>query len=345
MKSLFLFNDNKVGKSQRNIGLEILRMFLCFRIILLHYYSGKKKFIIKLKKNQVSTFFFISFYFLFPIISKRNTRKMKLRLERLFLPYIIYPNIVWIINNLMFLVIKFNRFNRLLTLNELILNLLVGKGIFGIGVLWFHFNLIIFSIIFFIASFLLENNFLTIFQILSSLSYIIQYSKINYIFFKSYTINIWMSIGNLLETFPIAIAAFSFASSNLLITFLHYRKKCLFFCSFFLYLITNYNVFSNLLGHSSPGIIKVVYSFCLFNIFYLLPFEILNDKILYFINQITKFTQGIYCLHFLIQYYLIDKFDKKGTFNDCIILYLISYLLSFLGFKIFSETKLKYLFS
>ena len=104
MKSLFLFNDNKVGKSQRNIGLEILRMFLCFRIILLHYYSGKKKFIIKLKKNQVSTFFFISFYFLFPIISKRNTRTMKLRLERLFLPYIIYPNIVWIINNLMFLV-------------------------------------------------------------------------------------------------------------------------------------------------------------------------------------------------------------------------------------------------
>ena len=270
---------------------------------------------------------------------------MKLRLERLIIPFIIYPIVVWIMNNLMFLVIKFNRFKRLLTLNELILNLITGKGIFGIGILWFHFNLIIFSIFFFLASFLLKNNFLVVFQILSSLSYIIQYSKINYKFFRSYTVNIWMSIGNLIETFPIAIVGFSLASSNILTTFLNNRKKCLFFFSFFRYLIMNYDVFSNLAGFSSPGIIKTVYSFFLFNIFYLVPLEILNDKILYFITQITKFTQGIYCLHFLILYYLKVIFNKKGSLCDCIILYIISYLFSFIGFKIFSKTKLKYLFS
>ena len=265
-------------------------------------------------------FFFISFYFLYPIISKGNSEKMKLRLERLFIPFIIYPISVWIINNFMFLVLKYNRFNRLLTLHELILNLLVGKGIFGIGVLWFHFNLIFLSIFFFITSFLFENYFLIIFQILSSFSYIIQYSKLNYRFFQSYTVNIWMSIGNLIETFPISIAAFSFSSSNILSAFSNSRKKSLFFFLFFRYLIINYDVFSNLSGHSSPGIIKTVYAFCSFCIFYLLPLNFFNDKILYFIKQFTKFTQGIYCLHFLIQYYFKFKFGKKGSFSDCIIL-------------------------
>ena len=347
MKSKCEFNTNKTDKTQRNLGLEILRVFLCFRIILLHYYSGKNEYIIKLKNSRthVSCFFFISFYFLYPIISKGNSEKMKLRLERLFIPFIIYPISVWIINNFMFLVLKYNRFNRLLTLHELILNLLVGKGIFGIGVLWFHFNLIFLSIFFFITSFLFENYFLIIFQILSSFSYIIQYSKLNYRFFQSYTVNIWMSIGNLIETFPISIAAFSFSSSNILSAFSNSRKKSLFFFLFFRYLIINYDVFSNLSGHSSPGIIKTVYAFCSFCIFYLLPLNFFNDKILYFIKQITKFTQGIYCLHFLIQYYFKFKFGKKGSFSDCIILYIISYLLSFIGFKIFSKTKLKYLFS
>jgi hypothetical protein len=347
MESINLVNANKIAKAQRNLGIEILRMFLCFRIIILHYYSGKTKYILRLKnsRTQVSCFFFISFYFLYPTISKRNIQKIKLRLERLIIPFIIYPIVVWIMNNLMFLVIKYNRFNRLLTLNELILNLITGKGIFGIGILWFHFNLIIFSIFFFLASFLLENNFLIVFQILSSFSYIIQYEKINYRFFRGYTVNIWMSVGNLIETFPIALAGFSLASSNILKTFLNNRKKCLFFFSFFRYLIMNYDVFSNLSGNSSPGIIKIAYSFFLFNIFCLLPFEILNDKILCFITQITKFTQGIYCLHFLILYYLKVFFNKKGSFCDCIMLYIIAYLLSFIGFKIFSKTKLKYLFS
>ena len=269
MKSKYEFNTINDGRAQRNLGIEILRMVLCFRIILLHYYSGNNKYIINLKNNRthVSCFFFISFYYLYPIISKRNSEKMKLRLERLLIPFIIYPISVWIINNFMFLVSKFNRFNRLLTLYELILNLLVGKGIFGIGVLWFHFNLIFLSIFFFISSFLFENYFLIIFQILASFSYIIQYSQLNYRFFKSYTVNIWMSIGNLIETFPISIAAFSFSSSNIISIFSNNRIKSLSFFLFFLYLITNYEVFSNIKGHSSPGIIKTVYAFCSFCIF------------------------------------------------------------------------------
>ena len=224
---------NKIAKkkiiSKRIIGIEILRMFLCFRIILLHYYSGNNRYILKMKSNrfQVSTFFFISFYFLYPIISQINFVKLKLRLERLLIPYIIYPIIVWIINNLMFLITKFNRFNRLLTINELKLNLIIGRGIFGIGVLWFHFNLLIFTLLFFISSFYMKGYFLMIFQILSSVSYIIQYSRNNYNFFQQFNYNISLSVGSLIETFPIAIFAFSLASINIFKIFLKNRLKYL----------------------------------------------------------------------------------------------------------------------
>jgi fucose 4-O-acetylase-like acetyltransferase len=332
---------------KRILGIEILRMFLCFRIVLLHYYSSDNKYILKLKKNhfQVPCFFFISFYFLYPIISETNFKKFKLRLERLLIPYIIYPIMVWIISNLMFLIFKFNRFNRLLTLRELILNLLVGKGIFGIGVLWFHFNLIILTALFFIFAYFLKADFLLIFQVISSISLIIQYSEINYNFFKQYKINISMPIGNLMETLTIAIFAFSSYSNNTFKLLLKDRKKNIFFSCFFLHLIYKYEIFSTLYGYSSTGIKQNISSFLLFSVFILIPFEKLNSKLIIFIHQITKYTQGIYCLHFLIQYYLKLKFDKNGSFIGVIVLYAISYFFSFIGFKTFYKTKLKFLFS
>lgn len=347
MELTYANGEKKIKKPMRNLGIELLRMFLCFRIVLLHYYSSKNKFIRSLKRNrfQVSCFFFISFYFLYPTISSVNNKKLKIRLERLLIPYIIYPFAIWIINNIMFFVFKFNRYNRILTLNDLKTQIIVGRGIYGIAVLWFHFNLILFTLFFFIFSFILKNYFLAVFQIMALIAYILQYNGFNYKFFKKYTENIWMSVGNLAETFPIAISAFSIASINIKPILLNNCKK-VFFCSmFFLYFISNYNIFSNIKGFSSTGIKQIFTSLFLFIAFSLIPFDILNSKILLIINQITRYTQGIYCLHFLFQYYLKLNFDKNGSFIGCIYLYLISYFVSSIGFNIFSKTKLKFLFS
>ena len=99
MKFICEGREEENNTSKRIIGIEILRMHLCFRIVLIHYYSSNNKYINILTKHrfQVPCFFFISFYFLYPIISRRKISKMKLRLERLIIPYIIYPIVVWII--------------------------------------------------------------------------------------------------------------------------------------------------------------------------------------------------------------------------------------------------------
>jgi hypothetical protein len=271
---------------------------------------------------------------------------MKLRLERLLIPYIIFPIIVWIINNVIFFIFKFNRFNRFLTINQLKIQLIVARGIVGMGALWFIFNLLVFTFIFFISSILLKKKFLFYFQIISLISYIIQYRGINFRFFSQYTSKIWMSVGNLIETLPIAIFAFSLSSNNMILIFSknENKKRTCFFCSFFFYLLSNYNIFEQLTGYASPGIKPIIISFFLFTIFYTFPFENINSKILYFISYITKYTQGIYCLHCLFLLYMRRYFEKKGTFVGTNVLYIICYFTSFIGFKIFAKTKLKYLF-
>ena len=264
-----IINIKKNTLNQRNLGIEILRMFLCFRIVLLHYYSSNNQFILKIKSNtyQVSTFFFISFYFFYPIIYKRNVGKFILRLERLLVPYALHPIINWNINNIMFLIFKFNRYKRILTLKDLKKQIIVGRGIFGVAVLWFHFNLILFTIFYFICSYLFKDYFLLFFQIISTICYLIQYSEINYYFFIKYTEIIYMSIGNLIETLPISIGAFSLVSINIYQIILKNRTKWLFFSFIFLYLISYYNIFSRIKGFSSCGFKYIFISFFSFTFF------------------------------------------------------------------------------
>ena len=103
---------------------------------------------------HVPSFFFISFYFIFPIIRSKNTNKMILRLERLLIPYLFWPLITYAINNLLFLYFKRARFNRLLSLYELFEQLITGRIFFG--QFWFLSNLLLITIFIFILSFFLK---------------------------------------------------------------------------------------------------------------------------------------------------------------------------------------------
>ena len=229
-------------------------------------------------------------------------------------------------------------------LKELNIHLIVARGIEGMGALWFIFNLLILTFIFFITSFLFKKQFLFTFQIMSLFSYIIQYTGINFRFFRQYTSKIWMSVGNLVETLPIAIGAFSFSSNNLFLLLKKRNPKIVYFCVFFFFLTSNFHVFAFLNGQASPGLKPLFNSILLFTIFYVLPFENLSSKILDIINIITKYTQGIYCLHSVSLLYMNKFIDKKRTFIGSIFLYILTYFISFIGFKLSEKTKLKYLF-
>ena len=176
-----MIQENKSKSTERNIGLEILRMILCFWVLLFHCIHHSNNFILNIilqKKFHVPCFFFLSFYYFFPIIKDRNSNKMKLKLERLFIPYLIWPLFIWCFNNLLYLTIEKNRFGRMISFKELKLQIITGRMFFI--QLWFIFNLLILSIFFFIISFLYGYIFMLILNLVSIICYLIQHFGDNY---------------------------------------------------------------------------------------------------------------------------------------------------------------------
>ena len=339
---------------ERNYGLEILRLLLCYWVVLFHCLS-KTDFdfikVIKKKKFHVPCFFFISFFFLFPVIKGKNIKKMALRLERLLIPYIIWPINIWVFNNVLYCFLKLSRFRKLLSFNKLLKQLIIGR-IF-LGQFWFLFNLLFFTVMFFILSFYLKyNNFLIFIRIVAIFSYYLQYSKYNYIFFDKYSYCISHTIGHFVESFPIAATAFTLSQSNFLPSIIverNSRKIIMIYCFISLFFIFKYGIFMNIQKYSHTysynGVDKNIFSLFIFIGFYLIPFDkCKSKKIKIIIKLITNYTQGIYCIHLIVAHYLIRMFHVKHTVFGCTIIYIISYFISFFGTKLSANTKIKFLF-
>ena len=88
-------------------------------------------------------------------------------------------------------------------------------------------------------------------------------------------------------------------------------------------------------------------SICIFISFAMFPSEKIKNKIIIkVIKQIISYTPGITFIHIILANYISKYiiFIKKKTVLGCVIIYLISYLISFIGSLIFGKTKLRHLF-
>lgn len=334
-------------KNKQNLGIQFLRTVLCFWVVCFHCCNSNNIiFHIILKRTfHVPTFIVISFYFLLKNLIERDINKINRRFERLLIPYIIWPCIIWFLNNFIYICIKNNRFHRLLTLYDLIIQIIVGRKYFS--VFWFQFSIIFLSVFFFIISFLFKKQFLFILQIIGILSYILQYSGWNYYYFSGYNSSIRLSIGYFSEIIPIAISGLTLSKFNIIEKISNNSNKAIFFNLVIIYFLFRYEIFVNINGFTYRGIISNFGSIFLFLFFSVLPFNHLkNNTFILIIRQITSFTMGIYCLHELVRDYLqkIITLVKDKDIKGCIIIYLVSYFLSFICYHIVKKSKLKYLF-
>lgn len=73
----------------------------------------------------------------------------------------------------------------------------------------------------------------------------------------------------------------------------------------------------------------------------MLPFDNLNIKYLSFIEFISKYTLGIYCMHRLVARFVNEAFVKigleKSSFLSCVLIYILSFVISLIIFKIPSK--------
>ena len=176
-----------------------------------------------------------------------------------------------------------------------------------------------------------------------------QYSGINKKFFECLSGAKSQTLGRLNEMASFATSGFTLASLGIIKSIQQIKIKTLIFCVLIFVSLEKYPIFSKLSGGIAyPGIALNIRSICLVFIFSLFPSEKLTKtKISNIIIYITNYTAGQYYLHVsVINYFkIIFKPIKDGTLFGCFIIYIICYLICFIGIKFVGKTKLKYLFS
>ena len=336
----FKSNNNIYSKTSVNLGIEILRMILCFWVITFHFAGNKNKKNYKILNTyyHVPTFMIISFYLSFKLFSPLNILKIKQRISRLLLPYIMIPILKIIILILFFhYKISFKLF-----INKILIGLLLQyiTGYRTYVILWFIQQLIFLTIFLLILIIIFNKNSFFILHFIQLFAYYLQYNEINYKIFYRYQKHL-RATSHIIEMTPIAISGLILANIEILKKLSNHKIKSIFFCFFYLFLIYNYKVFGDFKGFPYSGIKNNAAGILLFISFSLIPFEKNKKKLLFvIIRQLTRYTGGIYYFHGII-----GLFIKKKNFLNCFIIYIISYIICMVGTKIFSKNIIKYLFN
>ena len=329
-----------------NFGLGFLKMILAFKVIVSHCYnynSATNKLLsltVVKRKIHVPSFFIMSFYYILNVLMQLNFKLLYKRIVRLSIPYLGWPIIIYIINN----AIICHIFNfRKISFADLKSQLLWGNNY--IIQLWFQWDLIFITILFFIIIFIFGKHHLFIFHLLAIVAYFFQYSGYN---LKFYLYCRKECLGRFIEMIPYAVTGFTLAFFKMFDYLNKNRKKTLILSSLIFIFVGKYEVFKKVKGVVYSGLEFNVRAVSLVFFFSVFPSEYLqNKKLINIIRQITNFTAGIFYLHYTVYIYLKNyiQFIKNGTFLGCVFIYLISYLISFFSLKFAGKTIFKNLFS
>jgi fucose 4-O-acetylase-like acetyltransferase len=343
--------DKLADRQKINLeGIQILRMLLSLWIVLIHCCNIRNKILNKLLRDKgfhVPIFLIISFYFFYDKLYLRSINKIKLRFERLLIPYMIYPIIIIILNHIFFVKNNIKYPYRQLFF-YFIKQLIFGMGIHGI--FWFQFFVIFLSVLFLIIAFIFKKNFLVILKLILIICYLLQYSGLVFEYFKKFKEKPNRYFGSIVEIIPYTVTGLIFASYNLInkinkMNKIKEKKKIIFDCIIILYFIEKYDIIRSNRGFRYPGIALNLGSICLIICFSFITFKRTN-KFLFIIKYISNYTGGVYYLHEIVKDNLKNKFSfiAKKTMLAGFAIYIICYLICFIGMMIFGRTKLKNLF-
>ena len=311
-------NDNK----KINYSLELLRLILSFWVVVHHTY----RYLYLFRKGlfPVPTFLIISFYFYYNTLIKKDIIKIKQRFQRILIPYIIWPILLFIFNNILLKLTKFSLYNRKLLLIDLAIQFIIGRRYHPI--FYYQFILIFLTIIFTLISFLFNKSCIFIFQVLLIVAYIFQYSYLNLYIFKRNSYNIKYSLGLIFEFLPCVVMGVILRHLDISVKLKQFKSLTIIYIGIILFVSLKFDIFANIKGYFYPGVLYNIGGNCIFILFSLLSFQ--NKVLIFLLKIITKFTGGIYYIHLLCFDILKRKFFfiKHTTFRGSITIYLICFI-------------------
>lgn len=306
---------------KENVGICISKLILAFLVIVCHFYTGNRGFLIYISRLAVPCFSFFSFYLTASIYEKMSLEKMVRRIYRLWLPMMIWGGVY-------FAIAKF-----------------IWKESFGINVLfwqcaigyseanksfWFLSNQIILTLLMWIIfKFSKKENVVEVLLISVTFCMFAQYSGANAVFFE--TLNKYVYIcpsvfARIVHIFPFAVLGVLF---NTVEGKIHHRKLWSIVALCMVYIIFTFD-FPAVVENTSYAGYKTLLGATVFSVaFILLPLR--QNKYIIFLS---KYTFGIYCVHMLVgtgmEKLMMIMQVNCNSFLLCIIIFLLSLLLSFL---------------
>jgi len=325
-----------------NIGINILRMWMAFEVILLHRCSWKGydgfffQFLKRCELFSVPVFMILAFYFSGKAIVDKH-ENIKDRLIRIIIPQIGWAIICWTIHLFEDIVLAHKLQHNFM---DLIIAILTGSRANVNPSTWFQMVLLLLTLIYFVIFKLFKKETAWIITYLTFIfALLVQMNGQYYYFFTNTTNELENTIGRIFEIMPFAATGLFFYHIDIIN--LLKKKRYLYFGIFLcLFIIGFYIPFPTFEGFFA-GLYTIYMGICLFIIFALLPLEDVSDNTRNIILNITKYTLGIYCAHRLV-YGILDVIYEIlhisiGSFEKCVILYIACYIMSFIMSKLYMK--------
>ncbi len=308
-----------------DLNLALLRMLMCFGVILAHCWNQKgydSIIFAPFKEIQIlaaPVFMVLAFYFSASLYTSHKKSKLNHRMIRLLIPHIGWALIYWII----FFLIEQT------PITELFWQIFTGSSTVLNPTMWFQVVLIIYTLLFwFLFDHLDEKSASIIIITLSLLCFILEFSGFNYSLFRELRFELKYTFGRLVELFPYAALGYLLKRFEVLKSLKKYRYPVL-IISFLLLPLPYLVEFPTCKGLGYAGIIILYWAILMIVFFEMLPFEKLSTPFKKTIIYVTSYTSGIYCCHRLVFYLLNRIFSSISfdRFSGCILIYALSYLL------------------
>ncbi len=319
---------------QFDYGIALLRMLMCFEVVLCHCWKEPGSIYLmlfeKLRLYAVPTFMILSFYLNQNFYEKKDAQSLKRRLLKLYIPQMLWAIIYFVSYGIGGTITKQKMMNGA---SSLFWQLFTGHSMNP--PMWFQFELIIFTIFFFAVFYFCNQKVGE--MILSAVAIFcvgLQYTGVNYHFFSSMRYELSYPLGRLAETMPMALIGYFLAKYNLLKPLKKEKYNILIgiiITVSFGILDYKLNVITSSFGYA--GILPIGVTVGILMMVVNINFESANERIRQFIRSISRYTLGIYCEHILISVVLTGVLStvfgvQSGKFIDCVLIYMISYFLS-----------------
>lgn len=325
-----------VKNISRNVGIDLLRVWMCFGVILVHFWNPEttsndilRFILIQTQQLAVPVFMTISFV----VVSKKDigfsftNEKLIKRLKRLIVPILFWCLVYYLV---FFFAQIFTGKDYQLSVPSFLSQLIIGH-VYN-KPMWFMNALVYFTLLFFFI-YRCKKHYQYIFLVIMAIiSFLMEYLGLNHIWFDFMPESIGIPLGRFINMLPFACTGILLIQTDIISRIKSYKLALAGLILIFMLICLAIPTWDGDL-YGSCGFRLFFMSVILVIIFYNITLDKCPNIILKVISILSKYTLGIYCIHNMIggiyNQMIASRFElQTNTFLESCVIFAVSLLLS-----------------